>query len=92
MQGCLPSHFIFFLLHSSHALVTRRRFCRGVARGACEPGVPAGDACQADDCNEFGSSSTLESGEEGLVAEMEGAIGIDMLEVLVSLCMRHRGV
>lgn len=27
VQGFLPSHLIFFLLHSSQARVTRRRFC-----------------------------------------------------------------
>lgn len=30
MHGCLPSHLIFFLRHSSHALVTLRRFCKGM--------------------------------------------------------------
>lgn len=31
MQGCLPSHLIFLRRHSSHALVTLRRFCTGMA-------------------------------------------------------------
>ena len=30
MHGCLPSNLIFFLRHSSHALVTLRRFCKGM--------------------------------------------------------------
>lgn len=29
MQGCLPSHLIFFRRHSSQARVTRRRFWMG---------------------------------------------------------------
>ena len=30
MHGCLPSHLIFFLRHSSQARVTLRRFCWGM--------------------------------------------------------------
>jgi hypothetical protein len=69
VQGCLPSHFIFFLLHSSHARVTRLRFCKG--GGAREAEVeelgdvgPCND-CQGGEAIGLGSSSTSkDSGEE----------------------------
>jgi len=75
VQGCLPSHLIFFLRHSSHARVTLRRFCMG----SCdldwfwtdEPDGPAGDVC--DSClisDSQCSPSLLSSYMSGEVASM----------------------
>lgn len=70
MHGCFPSHFIFFLLHSSHARVTRLRFCRGTgARGAGADDVGEFGPCdngQEGEATGCGSSSASnDSGEEG---------------------------
>jgi hypothetical protein len=37
VHGCLPSHLIFFRRHSSHALVTLRRFCKGMLGASAAP-------------------------------------------------------
>jgi hypothetical protein len=82
VHGCFPSHFIFFLLHSSHARVTRLRFCRG--RGGREAEVEPGDSgpCsegQGGEAMGFASSSASnESGDEwvGLFEEVPAVVEV----------------
>lgn len=65
LQGCFPSHLIFFLRHSSQALVTLRRFCKGAEeRGGCDAEI--GDVCRqcADWDGLLESSSTVSTSKD----------------------------
>ena len=73
-MGSLPSHLIFLRRHSSHARVTRRRFCVGAAEPAEADTNDAGlvpdfalsgeSGCQKSDCmpESLSSSSVIMAG------------------------------
>lgn len=75
VHGCLPSHLIFFLLHSSHARVTLRLFCR--CDGALGLPVALGEAVESSTLGTISSSpdsaslrrSSYSSGDALSIAE-----------------------
>lgn len=63
MHGCFPSHLIFFLRHSSQALVTLRRFCSGMLGAPLAPEGPAEGSSDSDLLAFWTDDLTLSEGE-----------------------------
>lgn len=79
VHGCFPSHLIFFLLHSSQALVTLRLFCMGTAgRGAVFSGPVSVGECGAESWNSVSLSGLAEvvNGAAGSWAAVLSSLGI----------------
>jgi hypothetical protein len=62
VQGCLPSHLIFFRRHSSHALVTLRRFWRGMLTASPAADCPP-EGSSDSDLGPWPDDLTLSDGE-----------------------------